>query len=269
MTERTEPRETICAVAQDIMPLMLDNVCSPESRSFVEEHVRNCEDCREALALMQAEDRQTPSPEEATKNRAQWKGVRRYCKRLTSRGFLLGLAATVLLAALAAFGVQKLWLEEETPIPSREYDLTLARTEDGWVAELFSTGPYDGRRAYTYDEEGVLRMEYTTSRLPKREAPRTELGHGYYFYAGALYRAQIAVSLDEGACIELGQEIREIRLGTAEDYRVVYRAGDEIPLCSAEEEEEIRAHMQRTARADGEIPWDGMEIRRAEEEKIS
>ena len=36
MTERTEPRETICAVAQDIMPLMLDNVCSPESRSFVE-----------------------------------------------------------------------------------------------------------------------------------------------------------------------------------------------------------------------------------------
>ena len=105
MTERTEKRETICAVAQDIMPLMLDNVCSPESRSFVEEHVQNCEGCREALALMQAEDRQIPSPEEATENRAQWKGVRRYCKRLASRGFLLGLAATVLLAALAAFGV--------------------------------------------------------------------------------------------------------------------------------------------------------------------
>ena len=70
MTERTEPRETICAVAQDIMPLMLDNVCSSESRSFVEEHVQNCEGCREALALMQAEDRQTPSPEEATENRA-------------------------------------------------------------------------------------------------------------------------------------------------------------------------------------------------------
>ena len=102
MTERTEPRETICAVAQDIMPLMLDNVCSPESRSFVEEHVRNCEGCREALALMQAEDRQTPSPEEATENRAQWKGVRRYCKRLTSRGFLLGLAVTILAAVLAA-----------------------------------------------------------------------------------------------------------------------------------------------------------------------
>ena len=248
MTERTEPRETICAVAQDIMPLMLDNVCSSESRSFVEEHVQNCEGCREALALMQAEDRQTPSPEEATENRAQWKGVRRYCKRLTSRGFLLGLAATVLLAALAAFGVQKLWLEEETPIPSREYD---------------------GRRAYTYDEEGVLRMEYTTSRLPKREAPRTELGHGYYFYAGALYRAQIAVSLDEGACIELGQEIREIRLGTAEDYRVVYRAGDEIPLCDAETETRLRARIQNFLFVDGEIPWDGMEIRRAEEEKIS
>lgn len=61
----------------------------------------------------------------------------------------------------------------------------------------------------------------------------------------------------------------EIRVGTPENDRVIYRAGDEIPLCSAEEEEEIRAHIQRTARADGEIPWDGMAVRRAEEEKIS
>ena len=261
MTERTEKREAICAVAQDIMPLLLDEVCSPESRGFVEEHVRTCESCRAVLTHMQAEERQTPSPEAKAKNRAQWQGLRRYCKRLTSRGFLLGLAATVLLAALAAFGVQKLWLEEETPIPAQEYDLTLARTEDGWVAELFSTGPYDGRRAYTYDEEGVLRMEYTTSRLPKREAPRTELGHGYYFYAGALYRAQIAVSLDEGACIELGQEIRENRLGTAEEYRVVYRAGDEIPLCDAETETRLRARIQNFLFVDGELPWDELTVK--------
>ena len=70
MTERTEPRETICAVAQDIMPLMLDNVCSPESRSFVEEHVQNCEGCREALALMQAEDRQRRRRKTAPSGRA-------------------------------------------------------------------------------------------------------------------------------------------------------------------------------------------------------
>ena len=103
MTERTEQRETICAVAQDIMPLLLDEVCSPESRGFVEEHVRTCESCRAVLTHMQAEERQTPSPEAKAKNRAQWQGLSRYCKRLTSRGFLLGLAATVLLAALAAF----------------------------------------------------------------------------------------------------------------------------------------------------------------------
>lgn len=269
MTERTEPRETICAVAQDIMPLMLDNVCSPESRSFVEEHVQNCEGCREALALMQAEDRQIPSPEEATENRAQWKGVRRYCKRLTSRGFLLGLTVTILAAALAAAAYWQLWVVDSTPVPLDEYDVRLVRTADGWVARVFESGTYVGQRSTLGEGDGGIRITFCTSRIPKRGEPHTVITPQYYLHEGKLYRADVEVSLDEGAYIELGDEVTEIRVGTPENDRVIYRAGDEIPLCSAEEEEEIRAHMQRTARADGEIPWDGMAVRRAEEEKIS
>ena len=50
---------------------------------------------------------------------------------------------------------------------------------------------------------------------------------------------------------------------------MVYRAGDEIPLCDAETETRLRARIQNFLFVDGEIPWDGMAVRRAEEEKIS
>ena len=50
---------------------------------------------------------------------------------------------------------------------------------------------------------------------------------------------------------------------------MVYRAGDEIPLCDAETETRLRARIQNFLFVDGEIPWDGMAVRRAEEEKNS
>ena len=158
MTERTEKRETICAVAQDIMPLLLDEVCSPESRGFVEEHVRTCESCRAVLTHMQAEERQTPSPEAKAKNRAQWQGLRRYCKRLTSRGFLLGLAVTILAAALAAAAYWQLWVVDSTPVPLDEYDVRLVRTADGWVARVFESGTYVGQRSTLGEGDGGMSL---------------------------------------------------------------------------------------------------------------
>ena len=137
------------------------------------------------------------------------------------------------------------------------------------MARVFESGTYVGQRSTLGEGDGGIRITFCTSRIPKRGEPHTVITPQYYLHEGKLYRADVEVSLDEGAYIELGDEVTEIRVGTPENDRVIYRAGDEIPLCSAEEEEEIRAHIQRTARADGEIPWDGMAVRRAEEEKIS
>lgn len=39
-----------CGIIQDLLPLYHDGVCSPESRTEVEEHLKTCPDCRAALA---------------------------------------------------------------------------------------------------------------------------------------------------------------------------------------------------------------------------
>ena len=38
-----------CGIIQDLLPLYHDGVCSPESRTEVEEHLKTCPDCRAAL----------------------------------------------------------------------------------------------------------------------------------------------------------------------------------------------------------------------------
>lgn len=42
-----------CNMADDLLPLYLDDSCSAESRSALEEHLSECSDCRDKLARMQ------------------------------------------------------------------------------------------------------------------------------------------------------------------------------------------------------------------------
>ena len=44
-----------CEIIQDLMPLVLDDACSPGSRRAVEEHIAGCENCAEVFAAMKSE----------------------------------------------------------------------------------------------------------------------------------------------------------------------------------------------------------------------
>lgn len=41
-----------CEIIKDLLPLYHDGVCSSESRSFVETHLDNCENCKAELQTM-------------------------------------------------------------------------------------------------------------------------------------------------------------------------------------------------------------------------
>ena len=48
-----------CEVIKDLLPLYVDGVVSEESRALIEEHLKECEDCREYLRLLQEDIPQT------------------------------------------------------------------------------------------------------------------------------------------------------------------------------------------------------------------
>lgn len=45
-----------CEIIRDILPLYIDDACSDESRFFIEGHIKECEECKELLKLMQKEE---------------------------------------------------------------------------------------------------------------------------------------------------------------------------------------------------------------------
>ena len=38
--------KTTCEIVRDLLPLYVDDVCSPASRGLVEEHLEQCSDCK-------------------------------------------------------------------------------------------------------------------------------------------------------------------------------------------------------------------------------
>lgn len=45
-----------CGIIKDILPLYIDEVCTPESKEAVEEHISNCESCKSFYDAMQSTD---------------------------------------------------------------------------------------------------------------------------------------------------------------------------------------------------------------------
>ncbi len=43
-----------CKVTQDLLPLYMDDIVSDETKELVEEHVRECEACRQELDMLKA-----------------------------------------------------------------------------------------------------------------------------------------------------------------------------------------------------------------------
>ena len=102
-----------CDIARDLLPLYADGLCSEESRKAMEEHLKNCRECRELLAQVQETAKTAPVDAEAPAAEAavlrgisqEWRRQRRRSRR---QGVALGLAfltpMLVLMLLLGEFG---------------------------------------------------------------------------------------------------------------------------------------------------------------------
>lgn len=243
MSENT-PRA--CALAQDLMPLHLDHLCSPESSRFLQEHLQACEKCRALYRDMQTN--YSPAPR-APEGESDVSRFRRFIRRHTFRRALIAVAAA-LGALVIVYGLYAgLWLDKSHPLSLSRYDVGLRRTSDGWVFPAFS---YAGGDGYVggigmgyggIAGEGVMYVCQASSLIPERNKNGGEyIDPCMYLHEGVLYLARYEANRGE-YWIALEGRVEEIRQGTDRDYKVVYRAGDDIPLCSAEQEEAINEQL--------------------------
>lgn len=83
-----------CGLAEDLLPLYLDQVCSPDSEALVQEHLDHCPACRQRLEALRQRGREEEEELQALqKARADWRRGRR---RARWKGVLTALVVLIL-----------------------------------------------------------------------------------------------------------------------------------------------------------------------------
>ena len=214
-----------CNVVRDLMPLVLDRVASDESRALVEEHMGSCEECRkqyeEMKADMPAETRAEYEAEQrdivrTLKQMKRQKKIRRILRVVLPA--VISLA--VLIGGMTLYGW--LWQWDTVPLENDLYHLNLVQMKTGKIeviAERFdsvnSSVMFEGRT-----EDGKYNL-YLRFRVPLIHSTEKKLENRR---KGSLMS------------IEIDPQIDEIRQGSPENYKTIWKKGDPIPEASEEME---------------------------------
>lgn len=231
-----------CEVIMDLLPLYHDGVCSEGSRRLVEEHLKECERCSQALEEIKKE---LSAPNTTLKDAGKaWRS-------LTRNLLIRRITAVVLVAALmisAIYGGQWLYRWDQEQLHYVEPDEivvnNLCRLADGRIyLEIAST---DGHNMMIY-ERSESHPPYTP------EYTGSYLITGYwakYTDSWENWKAHwVVLKPSTEWTMESGGEREQFRF-TAEDIVLtdknqtkeilVCRFDDELPPASAEIEEKVR-----------------------------
>ena len=244
--------EVNCQVIRDLLPLYVDNVCGAESRALVETHLAECADCAAELARLRAgvpaRAEVSPGEERLVKS---MRSIRRALRRKTLWVALIAVAMTaVLLSTIGLEWYNANFVQESVMTPASEMrHLQLTRMADGTILiddDGFSFRGYGDR--YAPNPDGVTAEVIITVWKPRYRLPwaapadeeYTWLPNGRSLPTKTSYRIKDGVvnnitaeyyaagSEDAEA---LSREITAIYVGSGEDRKLIWKKGDDIPLC--------------------------------------
>ena len=218
-------------IVMDLLPLYHDGVCSDVSRAAVEEHLKTCAVCREALAEMDA-----PLPmSEEQKNTADGAAVKKISdewKKTKWKARLKGaaVAAAVCLVLVGAWiAATQLFI---FPVPVEKIQITNVRQlSDGRVLyHFYIDDDLNLRRIrFEYDEEGnkyyvPLRALITEKRWDGVTSADREMA------------LDVAEENAWAESQEIDREVTRVWYGRGEDAILLWEEGMDLPAASEADE---------------------------------
>lgn len=220
-----------CGIIQDLLPLYHDGVCSPESRTEVEEHLKTCPDCRAALAAM---DAPLPEVEKAAADDAAamkkisgaWKKDKR---RAWWKGALIAAAVCAVLVGLWAAATQLYVF----PVDPEKIEITDVRQlSDGRILYHFYIDDDLNLREIRFEYDDAGNQYYVPVRAlitEKRPDPSLADSDQYLDLEEASAWARVH---------EMDAEITRVWYGRGEDAVLLWEEGMALPAASAADEAE-------------------------------
>lgn len=128
-----------CEIVKDLLPLYYDDVCSIESRTTVEEHLLECDDCKKYLESMSSDLIQTNGEKAAEQAKSNiLKGIK---KKLFRKNVMISVIS-VICAITVLFGVFSLIFHYQTPIPYNNGLVSVKTGNNGMLDVLFNGDDY-------------------------------------------------------------------------------------------------------------------------------
>lgn len=285
-----------CQVVQDLMPLVLDDVCNQDSKRIVEDHIAICMECTQVFSDMKEESVKRIPDEKVDSGfrKAMKKGARRF--RMW-KILAVCLAAMMLLAFVGvATHPQILYGIDGTVPVSWMQNAHLVRTQQGailmqfnptagyhhffggrslngapdenentyeyrltfsypWLAKLLNRDFNDPafQKEYLYTDEAVIRLANGDWAV----AMPFGFGAEWIYQEGRIGFLQSSGVTNEDIqklieafapvdsttqvvkIVDLWPEDAVLKLSGTDGEAVVYRSGDEIPLCDQETQEKF------------------------------
>jgi hypothetical protein len=135
-----------CEIIRDLMPSYCDGICNGTTKDTVEAHIAECDDCRNALAVMGTQIRPEPVDEDADRKNLEhlFKRWLRIRKVAFLKGWLITAAVT---AVLLGIGYLEL-VYKRKPVPPGSVTFEAYMLENGDIACDFKYPGYEENESY-------------------------------------------------------------------------------------------------------------------------
>ena len=215
--------KTSCQITKDLLPLVVDEIASDDTRTYVEDHLSSCPNCQKYHKLLRENTadigRAVVEKEEQLFEKAAVAIRRKRAKRTAGKIILGILIAFVLLFVF--YGLKSELYDNQTAVRmnKNDYDIRLSRLSDGRVVasvKLLGGHTIGGMSTYTSEETNgmlILHLELWTSLIPHGDENVNSYQH--------------LMTLDLNDC-------DAVSIGNGE--KTIWQRGEEIPAASQEME---------------------------------
>lgn len=139
-----------CGMVSDLLPLYVDGVCSKESRYVVEEHIKECDECKWEYEVLK---KQTAIPAELDDTLLRQVKRKIQLEKIVI-GIIVALVVLVNLGAAGVIGAIKLFNEWSDMNPVVDADMVEIREDEGGNVWLV-------RRGMAVDASNIVINQYT------------------------------------------------------------------------------------------------------------
>ncbi|WP_106769678.1 zf-HC2 domain-containing protein [Paenibacillus faecalis] len=220
-----------CDVIKDVLPLYYDNVCSEATRAIVDEHIAECEACRDLLQKMSIDIAlPTEGVEQYKREGMELQQIAKRWNRSKLIAFAKGLIIATSICGILILGYVGLFKWNFISAPTDVFEITdVSQRKDGNIYfQAAQTDGYDLNRVkYTLTDDGNFYM--TPLRPVVKSKHQQKLG---IFLIGN-YNFDV-----KQQSASRNKEIQAIYWGTPEDRILIWEKGMQLPPASEEVEAE-------------------------------